>query len=61
MSPTVLALVPLFLLYVALVSRQMRRALQATEPRARLVEARRLLLLVTLGVPLAVAFILLAA
>lgn len=60
MSPPLLALLLLFLLYVALVSRQMRRALAATEPRARLVEARRLLLLVTLGVPLAVAFILLA-
>ena len=59
-SAPLLALVLLFLLYVALVSWQMRRALQAPEPRARLVEARRLLLLVTLGVPLAVAFILLA-
>ena len=60
MSSPVLALVLLFLIYVALVSRQMRRSLAATEPRARLVEARRLLFLVTLGVPLAVAFILLA-
>ena len=61
MSPPVAALVVLFLLYVALVSRQMRRSLAATEPRARLREARRLLLVVTLGVPLAVAFILLVA
>ncbi len=58
MSAPTLALVALFLLYLTLVSRQMRRALATAEPRARLVEARRLLLLVTLGVPLAVAFIL---
>ncbi|MCY4640270.1 MAG: hypothetical protein OXC94_08020 [Chloroflexi bacterium] len=55
-----LVLVGLFLLYAALVSWQMRRALATAEPRSRLVEARRLLVMATLGVPLAVAFILLS-
>ena len=59
MSPLTAALVAAFVLYVALVSWQMRRALAASEPR--LVEARRLLLLATVGVPLAPAFILLVA
>ena len=54
------ALVGLFLLYVVLVSWQMRRALAAAEPRSRLVEAKRLMVMVTLGVPLAVTFILLS-
>ncbi|MDA0256601.1 MAG: hypothetical protein O3C25_02515 [Chloroflexi bacterium] len=61
MSPLTAALVAAFVLYVALVSWQMRRALAASEPRTRLVEARRLLLLATVGVPLAPAFILLVA
>ena len=55
-----LVLVGLFLLYAALVSWQMRRALATAEPHSRLVEARRLLVMATLGVPLAVAFILLS-
>lgn len=59
MNPLTLVLVALFVAYVAVVSRQMRRALGTEEPRAKLLEARRLLLLVTLGVPLAAAFILL--
>ncbi len=61
MSPLTAGLAALFALYVALVSRQMRRALAADEPQARLTEARRLLLLATFGVPLAPAFILLVA
>lgn len=59
MSPLTAGLIALFALYMVLVSWQMRRALAAREPRARLAEARRLLLLATLGVPLAPAFILL--
>ncbi len=50
-------LIALFVLYVALVSWQMRRALATQEPRVRLAEARRLLLLATIGVPLVPAFI----
>jgi hypothetical protein len=61
MSPLTALFIALFVLYVALMSWQMRRALATTEPRRRLVEARRLLLLATVGVPLAPAFILLVA
>jgi hypothetical protein len=53
-------LIALFVAYVALVSWQMRRALRTTEPATRLTEARRLLILVTLGLPLLAAFILVA-
>jgi len=60
-SPLTALLVALFVLYVALMSWQTRRALATSEPRARLVEARRLLLLATAGLPLAPAFILLVA
>ena len=59
MSP-VAALVAIFAAYVLLVTWQMRRAVRAHEAGARLREARRLLLLVSLGVPLLVAFILIA-
>ncbi len=48
----------LFVVYVALTTWQMRRATRATEPEARLREARKLLGVVTLGLPLLVAAIL---
>lgn len=48
----------LFLAYVALTTWQMRRATRATEPTAKLQEARKLLGVVSLGVPLLVAVIL---
>ena len=48
----------LFLAYVALTTWQMRRAMRATEPEVRLREARKLLGVVTLGLPLLVAAIL---
>lgn len=48
----------LFALYVVLTAWQARRAVRTTEPQARLQEARRLLGVVSLGVPLAVAVIL---
>jgi hypothetical protein len=48
----------LFALYLVLTTWQMRRAVRATEPAVRLSEARRLLGVVSLGVPLAVAVIL---
>jgi membrane protein implicated in regulation of membrane protease activity len=48
----------LFALYVVLTAWQARRAVRTTEPQARLTEARRLLGVVSLGVPLAVAVIL---
>jgi len=48
----------LFVIYVLLTTWQARRAVRATEPAVRLSEARRLLGVVTLGVPLAVAVIL---
>jgi hypothetical protein len=60
-SPLTAGLIALFALYTVLVSWQMRRASAAREPRTRLTEARRLLLLATLGVPLVPAFILLVA
>ena len=53
-------IVALFVVYGAAVSWQMRRALATDEARARLREARRLLLLVSAGAPLAVALILIA-
>jgi hypothetical protein len=56
----VAVLVGLFVAYVALVTWQMRRAVRTAEPGARLTEARRLLILVTLGLPLLAAFILVA-
>ena len=59
MSP-IAALSALFAAYVLLVTWQMRRAVRTPEGVARLREARRLLLLVSLGVPLLVAFILIA-
>ncbi len=49
-----------FVVYFFLVSWQMRRAVRVTEPAVRLREARRLLLLVSLGVPLVAILILLA-
>jgi len=49
----------LFVVYVAATTWQMRRATRATDPKARLTEARKLLGLVSLGVPLLVAAILL--
>jgi hypothetical protein len=52
--------VALFAVYVAAVTWQMRRALAAAPPEARLREARRLLLLVSAGVPLLAVLILLA-
>jgi cytochrome oxidase assembly protein ShyY1 len=53
-------LLALFAAYVAAVTWQMRRAVRTTEPAARLREARRLLGVVALGVPLLGAFILAA-
>lgn len=61
MNPLTCTLIALFVLYVALVSWQMRRALATQEPRVRLTEARRLLLLATIGVPLVPAFIVFVA
>ena len=48
----------LFTLYVIATAWQGRRAVRATEPRTRLSEARKLLGVVSLGVPLLVAVIL---
>jgi small neutral amino acid transporter SnatA (MarC family) len=48
----------LFLVYVALTTWQMRRATRAADPREKLQEARKLLGVVSLGVPLLVAVIL---
>ena len=53
-------IIAVFAVYFILVTWQMRRALRAGEPAARLREARRLLLLVSAGVPLAAALILVA-
>lgn len=50
-------LIVLFVLYVVVTAWQMRRALATKEPEARLNEAKRLLWLSVLGVPLLVAFI----
>ncbi len=54
------ALIALFVVYVVLTLWQMRVALAAREPQARLAHARRLLLLVSAGVPLLVVLILVA-
>ena len=51
-------LLALLAAYFATVTWQMRRALATSEPRARLRAARRLLILVTAGVPLVAALIL---
>jgi hypothetical protein len=56
-SPLVAALLALLAAYALLVTWQMRRALAAPEGPSRLREATRLLGLVTLGVPLALALI----
>ncbi len=53
-------IVALFAVYALAVTWQMRRALAAAPPEARLREARRLLLLVSAGVPLLAVLILLA-
>ncbi len=53
-------IIAIFAVYFILVTWQMRRALRAGEPASRLREARRLLLLVSAGVPLAAALILVA-
>jgi hypothetical protein len=53
-------IVALFAVYIVAVTWQMRRALATTEPVARLREARRLLLVVAIGVPLASVLILVA-
>ncbi len=52
--------VALLVVYAAAVTWQMRRALATSEPGARLREARRLLLLVSAGVPLVAVLILVA-
>lgn len=54
------ALVALFLVYVVAVTWQMRRAVAASDPTARQREARRLLFVVSAGVPLLGAFVLVA-
>ena len=55
MLPVVLAL---FAVYVAAVTWQMRRAMRAGKPARRRREAVRLLLLVSLGAPMAAVLIL---
>lgn len=52
--------VALFVLYVIATAWQGRRALRATAPEVRLHEAMRLLGVVSLGVPLAIALLFLA-
>ena len=59
MSP-VAVIVALFAVYAIAVTWQMRRALRPSDPAIRQREAVRLLLLVSVGVPLAVALILAA-
>jgi cytochrome oxidase assembly protein ShyY1 len=54
------ALAALFAVYVLLTLWQMRRAFATTEAGARLREARRLLVLVSAGVPLLAVLILVA-
>ena len=54
------ALIVIFVLYVLATLWQGRRTVATTDPAARLREARRLLILVSLGVPLLIAFILAA-
>ena len=58
--PPVAALIALFIAYALVVTLLMRRALGTSEPAARLREARRLLVAVSLGVPLLAALILVA-
>ncbi|MDP6607156.1 MAG: hypothetical protein QF664_13005 [Dehalococcoidia bacterium] len=53
-------LIAVFALYVAVVTFQMRQAVAATEQRERQRQAVRLLLLVSAGVPLAAALIVVA-
>jgi hypothetical protein len=48
----------LFLAYVLLTLWQLQRATGATDPHTRLREAMRALIIVSLGVPLLIAFIL---
>jgi len=48
----------LFVVYLALTTWQMRKATRVTDPEVRLREARKLLGVVTLGLPLLVAVIL---
>jgi len=50
-------LIVLFALYVVLTAWQMRRAIRSQDPAVRLNEAKKLLWLSFLGVPLLVAFI----
>lgn len=50
-------LIGLFVLYVLATAWQMRKALATQEPAARYREAKRMLYLSALGVPLLVAFI----
>ena len=50
----------LLLVWGVFVAREMRLALRATEPELRLRRARRLLLYVTLGVPLVLALLVVA-
>jgi hypothetical protein len=57
MSPLVGALLALFVAYFIGVTWQMRRAVGAPEGSARLREARMLLLVVTAGLPLALALV----
>ncbi|MEE8336665.1 MAG: hypothetical protein V3R95_01255 [Dehalococcoidia bacterium] len=54
------AMLALFAAYAAAVTWQMRRAMKAAEPARRRREAVRLLLLVSLGAPLAAVLILVA-
>ena len=56
MATAILAV--LFILYVLATTWQARRAVRTTDPQTRLAEARKLLGVVSLGVPLAVAVIL---
>ncbi|MEX2446402.1 MAG: hypothetical protein WD734_03600 [Dehalococcoidia bacterium] len=53
-------LIALFALYVIATAWQGRRALAATDPQQRRREAMRLMAVVTLGVPLALALIFVA-
>jgi hypothetical protein len=53
-------IIAIFVGYFGLVTWQMRRALRTYEPAARLREAKRLLLLVSAGVPLLAVLIIVA-
>ena len=50
-------IITIFVIYFFLVTWQMRRAVRTTEPAPRLQEAKRLLVLVSAGVPLLAALI----